>query len=263
MLEDFVSPYSATCFEKLEQAGGLMIGKTNMDEFAMGGSTEHSAFGPCINPHGTNRVSGGSSGGNAAAVAADLCIAALGTDTGGSVREPASFCGIVGLKPTYGRVSRYGVQAMASSLDQVGVMTKTVDDAEILLKSISGYDSKDAQSSPKANEWISAPQQLKIAVPKEAFAEGLDPRVKTRYTETIEKLRAAGYQVDEIDLPLLNYAVSIYYTICPAEVSTNMSRFDGIRYGKQDSMSNYQDMSSYYQAMRSAFGDEVKRRILL
>lgn len=269
MLEHFISPYSATCFETLEKNGGLMIGKTNMDEFAMGSSTETSYFGKTINPHGTNRVPGGSSGGSAAAVAADLCIAALGTDTGGSVRQPASFCGIVGLKPTYGRVSRYGVQSMASSLDQVGVMTKTVEDAEILLKFISWYDTHDAQSCPEADTWQQPVykndvKKPKLALPKEALGEGLDPRIKTRFLEMIENLKGLWWEINEIDLPIMGYAVPMYYTLMPAEVSTNLARFDGIRFWLQDDTTKYKDISEYYTHVRSeGFGEEVKRRILL
>lgn len=267
MLKDFVSPYSATCFEKLEAAGGLMIGKTNMDEFAMGGSTESSAFGITLNPYGTNRIPGGSSGWSAAAVAADLCIAALGTDTGWSVRQPAALCGIVGIKPTYGRVSRYGVQAMASSLDQVGVMTKTVDDAKLLLRTISGYDPKDAQSDKKADtrdhEHI-IPTTLKIAIAKEVLAEGLDPKIRQRLMDAADKLRAAGIAVEEVELPVLSYAVPMYYTLMPAEVSTNMARFDGVRFGHQETTFDHADIMKYYEKVRTAgFGDEVKRRILL
>ena len=267
MLKDFVSPYSATCFEKLEAAGGLMIGKTNMDEVAMGGSTENSAFGVTLNPYGTNRIPGGSSGWSAAAVAADLCIAALGTDTGWSVRQPAALCGIIGIKPTYGRVSRYGVQAMASSLDQVGVMTKTIDDAKLLLRTISGYDAKDSQSDKKADTWqfenIDA-KSLKIALPKEALWAGLDAKVKQRLMDAVEKFRALWITVDEVDLPILDAAVPIYYTLVPAEVSTNMARFDGVRFGHQETTFDHGDIMKYYEKVRTAgFGDEVKRRILL
>lgn len=269
MMKDFVSPYSATCFEILEKNGGLMLGKTNMDEFAMWSSTETSYFGKTTNPNGIDRVPGGSSGGSAAAVAADLCIAALGTDTGGSVRQPASFCGIVGLKPTYGRVSRYGVQSMASSLDQVWVMTKTVEDADILLKSISGDDNRDSQSSPEANTWQQAEYKNvswkpKLALPKEALGEWLDPKIKTRFIETIKKLKEIWWEIEEINLPIMWYAVPMYYTLMPAEVSTNLSRFDWIRFWVQDDTTKYKDISEYYQHVRSeGFGEEVKRRILL
>lgn len=269
MLEDFVSPYSATCFLNLEKNGGLMVGKTNMDEFAMGSSTETSYFGKTINPHGINRVPGGSSGGSAAAVAADLCIAALGTDTGGSVRQPASFCGVVGLKPTYGRVSRYWVQSMASNLDQVWVMTKSVEDASILLRAIAGHDIRDAQSSPQADIWQSPvyktdSKKPKIALPREALGEWLDPRIKSRFIEIIEKLKNLWWDIEEIDLPIMGYAVPMYYTLMPAEVSTNLARFDGIRFGVQDDTTKYPDIFDYYQKVRSeGFWEEAKRRILL
>ncbi|MFZ2911630.1 MAG: Asp-tRNA(Asn)/Glu-tRNA(Gln) amidotransferase subunit GatA, partial [Candidatus Absconditicoccaceae bacterium] len=268
MLEDYISPYSATCFLNLEKNGGLMIGKTNMDEFAMGGSTENSYFGNTTNNHGKDRVPGGTSGGSAAAVASDCCIAALGTDTGGSVRQPASFCGIVGLKPTYGRVSRYGVQSMTSSFDQVGTFTKTIQDARILLSSIAGFDPQDSQSDPRADNLdfleYSDPKTLKIALPKEVFTDGLDPKVKAKFLETIEKLKSAGFQVDEISIPPLAYAVPIYYTLMPAEVSTNLSRFDGIKFGLQEDTTNFDNMMDYYSKIRSeGFGEEAKRRILL
>lgn len=266
IIRDFVSPYSATCFENLEKNWWLMIGKTNMDEFAMGSSTESSAFGNTLNPFGINRIPGGSSGWSAAAVAADMCIAALGTDTGGSIRQPAAFCGLVGIKPTYGRVSRYGVQSMASSLDQVGVMTKTVEDAEILLKAISGFDPKDSQSSTNADSRKPAwdVKTYKIAVPKEALWEGLDPRIKEKFLMILEKLRGLWIVIEEIDLPILGYAVPMYYTLMPAEVSTNLSRFDWIKFGTQDNTFDYPDIMSYYQKVRSEwFGDEAKRRILL
>lgn len=270
MLENYVSPYSATCFENLEKNWGLMIGKTNMDEFAMGSTTEHSYFGKTINPIGTHRVAWGSSGWSAAAVVADMCIAALGTDTWWSVRQPASFCGIVGMKPTYGMVSRYGVQSMASSLDQVGVMTKTVEDAEILLNAIRGFDERDSQSDLRSNEpWISTIdiKKLKLAIPKEAMGPGLDPQVKGKFMEMVEKLRGQGIQIDEVSLPILSYAVPMYYTLMPAEVSTNLARFDGIRFWLQENMvagAGAENIIKYYEKIRSeGFGDEVKRRILL
>ena len=270
ILENYVSPYSATCFARLEEAGGLMLGKSNMDEFAMGSSTETSYFGKTTNPHGKDRVPGWSSGGSAAAVASDCCIAALWTDTGGSVRQPAAFCGIVGMKPTYGMVSRYGVQSMASSLDQVGVMTKTVEDAEILLKAIAGFDSKDSQSDPRADEFLKAwslmldAWNLTIAVPKQALGTGLDPRIKALFLQKLQQLREQWFTVDEIDLPIMEYAVPMYYTLMPAEVSTNLARFDGIKFGLQEESIGHEDIASYYQHIRGEwFGDEAKRRILL
>lgn len=267
ILKDYVSPYSATCFENLEKNWWLMIGKTNMDEFAMGSTTEHSYFWPTISPIGTHRTAWGSSGGSAAAVAADMCIAALGTDTWWSVREPASFCGIVGLKPTYWMVSRYGVQSMASSLDQVGVLTKTVEDAEILLNAIRGRDERDSNSDKRADLTLtlsSKERELKVAVPKEALGEGLRADVKKRFLETVEKLRLAGVMIEEISLPLLAYSVPMYYTLMPAEVSTNLARFDGIKFWLQSDSMDTDNIYKYYEKIRSEwFGEEAKRRILL
>lgn len=270
MMEKYVAPYDATCFAKLQAAGWVVIGKANMDEYAMGSSNESSFFWPVINPHGTDRVAGGSSGGSAAAVAADLCIAALGTDTGWSVRQPAALCGVVWLKPTYGRVSRYGVQSMASSLDQVGTITKTVTDAKILLSAIAWYDPNDAQSNTKADQkdretlGIFAGKKRKIALPTQFLGEGLDPEIRAVFLALIDKLRTAGHQVDEVDMPILAYSVPIYYILMPAEVSTNLARFDGIRFGYQDDTMKYDDLQQYYDHVRStAFGPEVQRRILL
>lgn len=273
ILENYVSPYSATCFLNLEKNGWLMIGKTNMDEFAMWSTTETSYFGKTKNVYGTDRIPGWSSGWSAAAVASGACIAALGTDTGGSVRQPAACCGIVGMKPTYGMVSRYGVQSMASSLDQVGVMTKTVDDAEILLKAIAWFDQKDSQSDPRADEFVSSEQwivkseeckKFKIGVAKEALWEGLDPKIKVLFLETIEKLRSSWVLVEEISLPMLAYSVPMYYILMPAEVSTNLARFDGIRFGLQSDSTGAETLQKYYESIRSEwFGEEAKRRILL
>lgn len=272
MLEDYVSPYSATCFLNLEKAWGLMIGKTNMDEFAMWSTTETSYFGKTKNPYGIDRSPWGSSGWSAAAVASWACIAALWTDTGGSIRQPASWCWIVWMKPTYGMVSRYGVQAMASSLDQVGVFTKTVDDAEILLKAIAWFDPKDSQSDPRADEFVNSEckiqsseiMKFKIGVPKEALWEGLDPQIKNLFLATIEKLRTSGSIVEDISLPMMAYSVPMYYTLMPAEVSTNLARFDGIRFGLQSDTMDVDTIQNYYKKIRSEwFGDEVKRRILL
>ncbi|MEF2175063.1 MAG: Asp-tRNA(Asn)/Glu-tRNA(Gln) amidotransferase subunit GatA [Candidatus Absconditabacteria bacterium] len=271
MLENYVAPYSATCFQNLEKNGGLMIGKTNMDEFAMGGSNITSYFGPVKNPYGTNRVPGGSSGGAAASVAADMCIASLGTDTGGSIRQPASFCGVVGMKPTYGRVSRFGVQAMASSLDQVGPITKTVEDNIILLDAIAGHDSNDATSVKRndSKSWYDALltkdlKGLKIAVPKQYFEQGLDKNVKSTILESIETIKSLGAQVDEIDFPLLQYALAVYYIVMPAEASTNLSRMDGIRFGHQLDSFDFDTIYDYYAKVRAeGFGAEVKRRIMV
>lgn len=273
ILEEYVSPYSATCFLNLEKNGGLMIGKTNMDEFAMWSTTETSYFGKSKNPYGTERSPGWSSGWSASAVASWVCLWALGTDTGWSIRQPAAWCGIVWIKPTYGMVSRYGVQSMASSLDQVGVMTKTVEDAEILLKAIAGFDPKDSQSDPKADHFVNDKwwiiddkliKKFKIWVPKEALWEWLDPQIQALFLATIEKLRAAWIVVEEISLPMLAYSVPMYYTLMPAEVSTNLARFDGIKFGLQSDSMDVDTIQWYYEKIRSEwFGDEVKRRILL
>lgn len=273
MLEEYISPYSATCFLNLEKNGGLMIGKTNMDEFAMWSTTETSYFGVSKNAYGKDRSPGWSSWWSAAAVALGLCMWALGTDTWGSIRQPAARCGIVGMKPTYGMVSRYGVQSMASSLDQVGVMTKTVDDAELLLKAIAGFDSKDSQSDPRANDFVGNEQwtvnseqcrNFKIWIPKEVLWTGLDPQIKTLFLETIEKLRMSGVVVEDISLPMMEYSVPMYYTLMPAEVSTNLARFDGIRFGLQSNSMDVDTLQKYYETIRSQwFGEEVKRRILL
>jgi aspartyl-tRNA(Asn)/glutamyl-tRNA(Gln) amidotransferase subunit A len=267
MLEDYVAPYTATCIENLEKNGGVVIWKTNMDEFAMWSSNETSYYWPVVNPHGTNRIPWGSSGGSAVAVAKDLCVAALGTDTGWSVRQPAAMCGIVWMKPTYGRISRYGVQSMASSLDQVGTMTKTVDDAEILLKSVMWFDERDSQSDKRAdileksNKVIN---QYKIALPKQCFWEWLDPKIKERVLSVVDKLKTLWVQFDEIDLPILDAGISVYYTLMPAELSTNLSRFDWIRFGHQWNTMEAKDIYEYFAKVRSEwFGEEAKRRILL
>lgn len=273
ILQGYKSPYSATVMQKLEQAGWLMIGKTNMDEFAQWGSNENSYFWPVANPHDPTRVAGWSSGWSAAAVAADLCLWALGTDTGGSVRMPASLCGIVWVKPTYGRVSRYGIQAMSSSLDQAWVMTKNVQDSIILLDAISGYDNNDATSQDRTGEfgdqaeWTDIQANIKdkkIAVPKQFLGEWLDPRIRELFDQTLSKIKASGAQVQEIDLPILEYGIMTYYIINPAEVSANMARFDGIRFGLQDDTSAYGSLDEYYSKIRGkGFGAEVKRRIMI
>jgi len=269
LLEDYISPYSATCFLNLEKNGWMMIGKTNMDEFAMWSSTESSYFGKTINPYGSHRVPWWSSWWSAVAVASDSCIAALWTDTWWSIRQPAALCWIVGMKPTYWMVSRYWVQSMASSLDQVGVLTKTVEDAEILLKSIAWFDSQDSQSNPLADKflktndyWLST--KLKVCLPKEVLAEWIDLKVKNKFLETIEILRWKWIKIDEISLPILAYSLPMYYTIMPAEVSTNLARFDGIKFGFQENTIGHESIIKYYEKIRSeGFGDEAKRRILL
>lgn len=272
ILENYVSPYSATCFLNLEKNGGLMIWKTNMDEFAMGSTTETSYFGKTKNIYGTERSPGGSSGWSAVAVASWAVIGALGTDTWGSIRQPAAWCGIVWMKPTYGMVSRYGVQSMASSLDQVGVFTKTVEDAEILLKAIAWFDPKDSQSNPRANDFVNSEfriqsseiMKFKIWVPKEVLWEGLDPQIKALFLQTIDKLRVSGITVEDISLPMMAYSVPMYYTLMPAEVSTNLARFDGIKFGLQSDSMDVDTLQKYYAMIRSQwFGEEAKRRILL
>ena len=266
ILENFKSPYDATVVTKLKNAGAVILGKTNMDEFAMGSSTETSAFGPTKNPWDIERVPGGSSGGSAAAVASNMAIAALGSDTGGSIRQPASLCGIIGFKPTYGTVSRYGLFAMASSLDQIGPMTKTAEDAEILFNVIAGYDEKDSTSlNPKSE--IRNPKQIeisniKIGIPKEYFAEGLDPKVKKIIEDSIETFKKLGAEIKEISLPDQKYALACYYIIMPVEVSSNLARYDGIKYGF--SAKDAENLIDVYLKTRSeGFGKEAKRRIML
>lgn len=271
MLENYVSPYSATCFQNLESAWWLMIWKANMDEYAMWWSTTSSYFWNTINPWGTNRIPWGSSWWSAAAVAADMCIAALWTDTWGSIRQPASFCGIVWLKPTYGRVSRYGVQAMASSLDQVGPMTKTVEDNLILLKAIAWYDDNDSNSVKiddyqKIEDAMKLPnlKWFKIALPKQYFEEWLDPKVKQVILNAVEKAKELWAQVDWIDFPLLKYALAVYYIVMPAEVSTNLARFDGIKFWFQEDSFDKDSIYDYYSVVRAAwFWAEPKRRIMI
>jgi len=262
ILEDFTPPYDATVISKLKDAGAVIIGKTNCDEFAMGSSTENSAYKITKNPWDTSRVPGGSSGGSAAAVAADMCLAALGSDTGGSIRFPASLCGVVGFKPTYGAVSRYGLMAMASSLDQIGVFAKTVEDAEILFNIIAGYDSMDSTSLNQEFSPAKNPKSLKIGIPKEYFAEGLDPKVKKVIEAAIDKIKPQVNEVMEISLPNTNYAFEVYYVIMPVEVSSNLARYDGIKYGH--STKEAKDLLEVYLKSRAeGFGDEAKRRIIL
>ena len=267
MLENFVSPYDATVMEKVNAAGMINLGKLNMDEFAMGSSTEHSAFFNTRNPWNLNTVPGGSSGGSAAAVASNMLPWALGSDTGGSIRQPSSFCGVVGLKPTYGLVSRYGLVAFASSLDQIGPITKDVKDSAILLNLIVGHDEKDTTSldMPKVN-YVSCLKNdvkgLKIGVPKEFFADGLNSEVKESLKKAIEKFKDLGAEVEEFSLDVAKYSLATYYIIACAEASSNLGRFDGIRYGYRSK--NYSNLEELYINSRSeGFGDEVKRRIIL
>ncbi len=267
MLENFVPFYDATVIEKLENAGAIIIGKTNMDEFAMGSSTENSAIKKTKNPWDLERVPGGSSGGSAAAVACDIAPCALGTDTGGSIRQPASFCNVVGLKPTYGLVSRYGVVAYASSLDQVGPLTKSVEDAAILLNVIAGKDEKDTTSAdiPKKDYIKSIKDDIKgkkIGVPTEFISDGINPDVKKAYEENLNTLKELGAEIIEIKLDYAKYSLPTYYIIATAEASSNLGRYDGIRYGHRA-----KDFSSldelYVKSRTEGFGDEVKRRIML
>lgn len=267
ILENFIPPYDCTAVARLEAAGAIVLGKMNCDEFAMGSSNENSAYGPVRNPRDKSRVPGGSSGGSAAAVAAGTAVATLGSDTGGSIRQPASFCGVVGLMPTYGRVSRYGLIAFASSLDHIGPLTKTVKDAAILLRIIAGHDPLDSTSAdvpvPDYEADLAKPVSgLKIGVPKEYFGEGLDGEVRTAVEAGIAKLRSAGCEVVPISLPHTAYAIPTYYVIATAEASANLARFDGVRYGYR--AKGARTLSDMYRKSRDeAFGAEVKRRIML
>lgn len=267
MLENFIAPYDATVIEKLNNEGIISLGKLNMDEFAMGASTEYSAFKKTKNPWNLNTVPGGSSGGSAAAVSANLVPWALGSDTGGSIRQPSAFCGVVGLKPTYGLVSRYGLVAFASSLDQIGPITKDVQDAALLLNLIAGHDEKDTTSIN--NEKVDYTKclkndvkGLKIGVPKEFFGEGINAEVKAKLQEAIEKYKELGAIVEECSLDIAEYALATYYIIACAEASSNLGRFDGIRYGYRTK--NFENLKDIYINSRSeGFGQEVKRRIIL
>ena len=267
MLANFVSPYNATIVEKINNEDMIILGKMNMDEFAMGSSTEYSYFHTTKNPWNLNTVPGGSSGGSAAAVAANLVPWALGSDTGGSIRQPASLCGIVGLKPTYGLVSRYGLVAFASSLDQIGPMTKDVKDAALLLNVISGHDEKDTTSAEvEKKDYTKCLKNdvkgLKIGVPKEYFGEGINPEVKAKVEEAIEKYKELGAEIEEFSLDIADYSLATYYIIAPAEASSNLGRFDGIRYGYRTQ--NYTNLKELFKNSRSeGFGSEVKRRIIL
>ena len=267
MLENFVPPYSATVMDKLNSQHAVMLGKLNMDEFAMGSSTENSAFKRTRNPWALDRIPGGSSGGSAAAVAAGECPASLGSDTGGSIRQPASHCGVVGMKPTYGRVSRFGLVAFASSLDQIGPLTRDVTDCAILLEAISGHDPRDSTSAdiPVPAYTHSLKEGMKgitVGVPSEYFVEGLDPDVERVIRKGLEYLEQQGASIREISLPHTQYAVATYYIIAPAEASSNLSRYDGVKYGTRGQ--GYDSLMEMYQATRSqGFGDEVKRRIMI
>ena len=267
MLEHFVPPYDATVVEKLNHQGAVMLGKGNMDEFAMGSSTENSAFHPTHNPWNLAKVPGGSSGGGAAAVAAGEAIYALGSDTGGSVRQPASLCGVVGMKPTYGLVSRYGLIAFASSLDQIGPLTRDVTDCAIVLNAVAGYDPKDSTSiasdHPDYLETLGdGIKGLRVGIPKEYFVEGIEPEVKEAVLGAIDTLAGLGAELEEVSLPSTSYGLAVYYIIAPSECSANLARYDGVKYGY-----SYQDTENMWEAMEKTrqygFGAEVKRRIML
>lgn len=267
MLSNFVPPYESTVTSRIQQAGAVMLGKTNMDEFAMGSSNENSFYGAVKNPWNINNVPGGSSGGSAAAVAAGLAVAATGTDTGGSIRQPASFCGITGLKPTYGRVSRFGMIAYASSLDQAGPMAKSAEDCAHLMQAMSGFDEKDSTSSEvPTDDYLSSINTplsgLKIGLPKEYFGEGLDPKVADVIMTAIKEFEKLGAIVKEISLPNLQLSIPSYYVIAPSEASSNLSRFDGVRFGHRcDTPKDLQDM--YTRSRAEGFGTEVQKRIMV
>ncbi len=267
MLENYIPPYDAQVYKKLKEAGAILIGKTNLDEFAMGSSTENSAFKTTRNPWNIERVAGGSSGGSAAAVAAGEAFFALGSDTGGSIRQPAALCGLVGFKPTYGAVSRYGVGAYGSSFDQIGPFTKDVEDCAIVLNHLCGHDEKDSTSlaiehgdfKEALNKDIKG---MKIGLPKEYFGEGIDPEIRKIVMEAVKKMEGLGACVEETSLPYSEYALPVYYIVASAEASSNLARFDGVRYGHRTS--NYEDLNDIYVNSRSeGFGDEVKLRIML
>lgn len=267
MLENFIPPYDASVMKKIEATNAIILGKTNMDEFAMGGSTENSAFFITKNPVNLYKVPGGSSGGSAAAVAGKMAPISLGSDTGGSIREPASFCGIVGMKPTYGLVSRYGLVAFASSLDQIGPFSKTVRDNAVLLTAIAGHDEMDSTSANVENKdyekaLVNDVKGLKIGVPKEYFGEGINEEVRASLEKAIEKYKELGAEVEECSLPVTEYALPTYYIIACAEASSNLGRYDGIRYGYRTK--NFESLKDIYKNSRTeGFGDEVKRRIIL
>jgi aspartyl-tRNA(Asn)/glutamyl-tRNA(Gln) amidotransferase subunit A len=267
ILKGYRPPYDATAVSKLEAAGAVLLGKLNCDEFAMGSSNENSAYGPVLNPRALDRVPGGSSGGSAAAVAADFAVATLGTDTGGSIRQPAAFCGVVGVLPTYGRVSRYGLIAFASSLDRVGPFTKNVKDAATMLEVLAGHDAMDATSSTRpvanyAKEMEQPVEGLRVGIPEEYFGEGLDPDIRIAIEKVLDGLKAAGCVLRKVSLPHTKYAIPTYYVIATAEASSNLSRFDGVRFGLRDAEAK--SLSAMFRKTRDAgFGAEVKRRILL
>lgn len=266
ILSNFISIYTSTAVQKLIDKDAIIVGKTNCDEFAMGSSNENSAFGPVLNPVDESRVPGGSSGGSAVAVAADLCDVSLGTDTGGSIRQPAAFCGIFGLKPTYGRVSRFGLTAFASSFDTIGPFAKTIEDIALILNVISGKDENDSTSIEST--LIDYPiknlteEKIKIGIPKEYFGEGLDIEIRKKIFDLIEELKKDGFEINEISLPMTEYNIATYYILTTAEASSNLARYDGARYGyRSKNSSTLEEM--YVNSRTEGFGDEVKRRIML
>lgn len=266
ILENFVPPYSATVVERLEQAGAIVVGKLNLDEFAMGSTNENSAFGPCKNPWDLTRVAGGSSGGSAAAVAARMVCGSVGSDTGGSIRMPAHFCGITGIKPTYGRVSRYGIVAYASSLDQAGPMARSPKDCALLLEAISGHDPKDATSSNRpvpawAKNISTNMKGLKIGIPREFMADAVQPSVKKVVNDTIAFLKDRGATTVELELPLTKYSIAVYYIVATSEASSNLARYDGVRFGKRVESSDLDEM--YRKSRGQGFGSEVLRRLMI
>jgi aspartyl-tRNA(Asn)/glutamyl-tRNA(Gln) amidotransferase subunit A len=271
MLENYVPPYTSTAVARLESAGAISLGKLNMDEFAMGSSNENSAFGPVLHPTHPDRVPGGSSGGSATAVAADLCFASLGSDTGGSIRLPASFCGVVGYKPTYGRVSRFGLVAFASSLDQIGPITHSVEDAAIIAEVMGGFDPKDSTSNAEPIQGLALESKkqievkgLRIGIPKQYFIDGIQAEVREAIESTLAELTRRGAKLVPIDLPHTEYAVSTYYVVAVSEASSNLSRMDGIRYGVRPKEAMEADSpTEFYKRVRKNFGPEVKRRIIL
>jgi aspartyl-tRNA(Asn)/glutamyl-tRNA(Gln) amidotransferase subunit A len=267
MLENFISPYDATVTTRIKKSGAVILGKNNMDEFAMGSSNETSFFGPVRNPWNTGKVPGGSSGGSASATAAGLCTASLGTDTGGSIRQPAALCGVTGLKPTYGRVSRYGMIAFASSLDQAGPLTRSVEDAAIILNTISGRDKLDSTSVdvpvPDFTKNLNGDiKGMKIGIPKEYFVDGMDNDVERSVLKAIQDIKSLGAEIVEISLPHTKYAISTYYIIAPCEASSNLARYDGVRYGyRAPDADSLRDL--FFRSRSEGFGEEVKRRIML
>ncbi len=264
ILEKHVAAYDGTAVRKLKEQGAVILGRTNMDEFAMGSSTEFSAYGPTKNPRDLERVPGGSSGGSAAAVAANLCLGAFGSDTGGSIRQPAALCGCVGLKPTYGRVSRYGLMAMASSLDQIGPFAKSVEDAALMLQAIQGADPQDQTTSeekPFAPAWRENLSDVRIGLPRQAWGQGMHPEIKASVMQAIKQMEQLGAQVKDVDLPYADEALAAYYVIMPCEVSANLARFDGMRYGLREK--GLALFETYARTRAHGFGSEARRRILL